>query len=959
MPLPDLSAIEREVAASWVHSGLTARLAARHANAPVWPLATAPLPACGVPGMHQAGPRTIGDVYARFKAMRGYLVPSLTWLDCHDFGVEISVAGELGLAGRAGIKSYGTGPFIARCRESVLRHGAAWQSLASRLGWLGDATAARRTTDAGHIEHVWQSLVQLYEAGLLFRTRLAGPYCPRCQVRLAEHELRRPGVHRTVKTSALVVRLRLTEVPAGVNACLAGADLLAWTTAPWQLAAATCVAAEAGESYAIARRSGHDERVVIAASRLYRVLDDGWHVIAAVPARELAGASCELAFPRGDVRTGPVVLVRSSRAAADLAEPGSIGPDGRFGPALPLLSGEFFADAGRAIAIDLADRGLLFASMPWQSRQPHCWRCGSPLLDRALRSWYLHLGAGQDWVLSHTRYWGAPLPLWECPDGHLTWVSSLAELSELAGRDLSGLDPHYQALATILVKCTGCGGQATWTGETVAADFDNGLMAFERIERFERFGQAGQVGGAGLLVAGDRSWQQVTAAIGRLRQGAEPHPVPLWSGRILDERGRAMDRRLGNVASPLPLADKHGADALRWHFASLTQRQASTRVTDEAVRLVARRVLRRYLHIVAWFSQNSQPRPAAGTRVAAGSCGDSPGVLDRWLLSELQLLVRDVTAAFETFRCDEAAARLESFLRDLSRWYLRLTRRKFGDPADRPHSGSVRTLGSCLGVLTRLMAPLAPFTTDYAWGLIRTCGAPDSVHLTPWPAPRDQLLYPELDAQMTVARQVVRAGRAARAYAQMQARQPLGLAWISPASHAALDRELLALVAAELNVKSIEQGTFRGRRVELDLTVTPELRREALARHCVRVLQDARKRAGLAMTDQISVRWQTTDEDLAVALTEHDSAIRRAVGATSCTRVHPVGHPPASAATPDVTATLTAAITSTGTAAPAAARASGVPTDAAERVEQAVGGLNAVFWIEPLASSARSVAHHR
>ena len=682
MPSPDLAAVESGVVEGWTRSGLAGRLAAVRAEGTAWPLAAPPFAAYGLPGVREAGQRTITDVYARFKVMRGCQVPPRTGVACHGLGVEIAVANELGLNDPRAIEAYGTSAFAARCRESASRHGSAWLELADRLGWLGHPAPAIRTMDADYIELAWQSLARLFDEGLLTRDEGTRRYCPSCQEYLAEHESRRPGVFRAVSGKALVARLRLEQLPDGANGFLRDADLLAWTAAPWILAACRAVIAEPEETYAIARRSGGDERVVVAESRLYRVLGAGWHVVARVPGRELAGAAYRLPFPHGEVSTGRVVTAQAARGGpADLTEPGVIGPDGRFSAAVPRLHGIFFADAGRVIAAYLSDRGLLFSSAPAEVRRPHCWRCGSPLLNRATSSWYLNVGAGVAWALSRTRYWGTPMPFWRCEDGHFTCVRSLAELPELA-------DPHYPDVAGLRVKCTHCGGDAHWIPETLDASFETGLMPFSQFRDFRVL--------LGAVAAEDsRDWHEVTAAVGRLLYGREAERAPASAGQVADASGRQMSRRLGNLADPAPLIERHGADVFRWFFASLTPRQTRVAVAEHELEVIGRRVLSRF--------------------VSLASASAAAPAFDRRVSGELPALVRDVTAALESFRCDVAVRRLAGFIKVLA-----------GLPAPGPPA-------DCLEVLTRLMAPFSPFLADYVWSQIRPAGAPDSVHLAPWP----------------------------------------------------------------------------------------------------------------------------------------------------------------------------------------------------------------------------------
>jgi isoleucyl-tRNA synthetase len=1006
MPMPDLPGIEREVAAGWASSKLIGRSLAQRAGGPRWPVYAEPAAASGVPGIHQVRSQAVNDVYPRFKTMQGYHVPLRSGLNCHGLGVEVAVATELGLASASEIAAYGIEQFIARCQEFALRHAAAFDAVASRMGYLIDPAQAYRTMDASYIESVWWSLARIFDAGLLVRGYRLVRYCPRCQTPLAEHELRRPGVFRSVQGSAVVVRFRLDKLPSGaslprsVSRLLRGADLLVWTAEPWTLVANTGVAVDADETYAIARRAGEDDRVVVAEPRLHLVLDEGWHTAARVTGSELSGASYRSAFPFGPVVTAPVVTapvvtapvvsadsvnrtgrgtglthlapafgignlpsgpieadpigadpIKADPIGADPIGADPIGPDGCFDQAVPGLGGLFFADADPAIVADLSDRGLLFAARPHQRRWPHCWRCATPLLNRAMRSWYIKTSAisdllrdeseqvawqpwpagGQlsfglpgpgsskpaaDWTLSRTRYWGTPLPLWECSDRHITCVSSLAELSELAGRYLASIDPHQLTTAGIGISCPRCGAPARWVAEVIDPCYDSGAMPFARC-CLVRQGNADPPPDfpAQLAVAHTehaKSWFYSAIVIGTLTHGRAPFLAAICPDGVLDAQGQPMSGGQGNLVDPLPLIERHGADALRWYFAAATPRQRGLRALESSISIVARNVLHRYWHAARFFCTYS-----GQTSPVKMPPGEARPVLDRWLLSELQVLVGDVTSALDAFRCDTAAHRLANFIGDLSRWYLRLSRRRFAVSATASQRAAAgQTLGTCLEVLTRLMAPFAPFLADHVWWLIRTAGisdaaisnaaisnaaisdvgTSDSVHLAPWPQVREPLLDERLNEQMVLVRRMARLGRAARAAAQIANRQPLARARITTSGFPDFDPELLALLVDELNVKSIEQPSpawaspgwaspawavakCAVSTVALDVTITPELRREGVARRAIRIIQDARRRSGLAVTDQIALLWETADEEISTALAEHGARIRQAVRA--------------------------------------------------------------------------------
>ena len=497
-PLPaqvDLPALEQEVLARWQDAGIFERSLKQTAGGPAWIFYEGPPTANGMPGAHHVEARTFKDLFPRFKTMQGFHVPRKGGWDCHGLPVEVAVEKELGLTGKRDIEAYGVAEFNARCRESVLRNVDAWLEMSRRMGYWADTDDAYRTMDPSYIESVWWSLKSIYEQGLLVRDHRISPYCPRCGTPLSDHEMGQEDVYQTVSDPAVTVRFRLRTLPEGSPRELEGADLLVWTTTPWTLVSNTAVAVHPDATYVVARRSTDGDRVVVAEDLFARVLGDGWHVAARFSGQALVGASyrppfgiikipdAHIVVPGSFVTTedgtGLVHLapafgaddMEASRAYG-LPVVNPIRPDGHFEDGVPLVGGMFFKDADPRLIGDLRDRGLLFRSERHVHSYPHCWRCGTLLLYYAVPSWFIRttvikdkllaenertnwypetvkhgrygewLRKNVDWALSRTRYWGTPLPLWVCSESHLTCVGSLAELSELAGRDLTGLDPH-------------------------------------------------------------------------------------------------------------------------------------------------------------------------------------------------------------------------------------------------------------------------------------------------------------------------------------------------------------------------------------------------------------------------------------------------------------------------------------------------------------------------------------
>jgi len=965
--------------------------------APRWTFYEGPPTANGMPGVHHVPARTFKDLFSRYKTMRGFHVPRKAGWDCHGLPVEVAVEKELGLNGKKEIEAYGVAEFNARCRESVLRHVDAWIEMSRRMGYWTDTEHAYRTMDPAYIESVWWSLKVISGKGLLTRDFRISPYCPRCGTPLSDHEMGQPDVYRTVADPAITVRFPLTQLPATAPAQLAGADLLVWTTTPWTLVANTAVAVHPDATYALARRSRDADAVVIADDLFARVLGDGWHVAVRFRGADLAGARYQRPFSLIEIPDAHVVLPGSFVTTQDgtglvhlapafgaddmdtsrrhgLPVVNPVRPDGRFEEDVPLVGGVFFKEADKRLIADLDDRGLLFGSQLHQHSYPHCWRCGTPLLYYALPSWYIKTTAikdgllaqnertswhppsiregrygewlrnNVDWSLSRTRYWGTPLPLWTCPQGHVTCVGSLAELSELAGRDLSGLDPHRPFVDSVTISCPSCAALAQRVPEVIDVWYDSGSMPFAQ------YGASGRPADypAQFICEGidqTRGWFYSLMAVGTMTFGESSYQNALCLGTIIDESGRKMSKHIGNVLAPLPLMEQYGADALRWFFAATGSAWATRRLSVEALGEIVRKVLLTYWNTASFLIVYANAADWSFTGPVT-----QPDLLDQWALSSLHCLVRDVTSALDSFDAAGAGRRLAAFIDDLSNWYVRRARRRFwaGDPA------AFGTLHECLRTLTLLLAPFVPFLTDYLWQMLGF--GPESVHLAVWPVADESLISDGLSTQMALVRRIVELGRSARASAGVRTRQPLSRALVGAPGFSALPQSLVSLAAAELNVLSlrslgeqslvdysvkpsyrslgqrfgastpavaaailaapaaaIAQAALRGgtvavgpytvgaddviitqtpragwavaavgaETVALDVSMTGELRRAGLAREVIRLIQDARKASGLAVTDRIRLHWSAAGPELAAALDEHGAMIAAEVLATA------------------------------------------------------------------------------
>ncbi|GAA3172649.1 MULTISPECIES: isoleucine--tRNA ligase [Streptomyces] len=847
----DLPALEHAVLDFWQEQKVFARTLQQSEGRPEWVFYEGPPTANGMPGAHHIEARVFKDVFPRFRTMQGYHVDRKAGWDCHGLPVELAVEKELGFNGKKDIEAYGIAEFNAKCRESVTRHTDAFAELTTRMGYWTDLDAPYRTMDPDYIESVWWSLKEIFSKGLLVEDHRVAPWCPRCGTGLSDHELAQG--YETVVDPSVYVRLPLTSGP------LAGeAALLIWTTTPWTLVSNTAVAAHPDVTYVVA--TDGKEKLVVAEPLLEKALGEGWSATGqSFTGREMERWAYRRPFDLVELEGANFVvnaeyvttedgtgLVHQAPAFGEddlkvcksygLPVVNPVRPDGTFAAELPLVGGEFFKKADEALVADLDARGLLFRHLAYEHSYPHCWRCHTALLYYAQPSWYIRTTAVKDallrenentnwfpdsvkhgrfgdwlqnnidWALSRNRYWGTPLPIWRCEEGHLTCVGSLTELTELTGTDQSGLDPHRPFIDAVTFGCTheGCALTATRVPEVIDAWYDSGSMPFAQWgypyrnkELFEKRYPAQFISEA---IDQTRGWFYTLMAVGTLVFDKSSYENVVCLGHILAEDGRKMSKHLGNILQPIPLMDQHGADAVRWFMAAGGSPWSARRVGHTTIQEVVRKTLLTYWNTVAFqalYARTSNWAPSAADPAPA----ERP-LLDRWLLGELNTLVEGVTEALEAYDTQRAGKLLSSFVDDLSNWYVRRSRRRFwqGEPA------ALRTLHEVVETVTRLMAPLTPFITERVWQDLVvpvTPQAPDSVHLSSWPLADPGLIDPELSAQMQLVRRLVELGRATRAESGVKTRQPLSRALVAAHGFAALSDDLRAQIAEELNVTSL------------------------------------------------------------------------------------------------------------------------------------------------------------
>jgi isoleucyl-tRNA synthetase len=866
----DLPALEERVLARWREREVVEEVARLRKGAEPWIFYEGPPTANGRPGLHHVWARAFKDLFPRFQTMRGHDVSRKGGWDCHGLPVELEVEKELGLATKADIEAYGIEAFNQRCRESVQRYVEDWSALTERSAVWIDTADAYWTLDNDYIESVWWIMRQLWDNGLLYEGHRVTPYCGRCGTALSSHEVAQG--YEDVVDPSIYVRFPLTGGAGGAGA--PDADLLVWTTTPWTLI--SNVAAAVGPEFTYVRVAAPDggrdlvlgERAAgrlfpdaevrerwrgteLAGWRYRRPFDfvdppphsEGWRVVVAEYVSDDDGSGIvhlAPAFGEEDAQVGRVEgLPVLNPVDADATFDHTVGP----------WQGRFVKDADPEIIADLRRRGLLVAEQPYEHSYPHCWRCGTPLIYWAKTSWFVrteerradllaqneaiswypdHIKHGRfgrwlesniDWALSRDRYWGTPLPIWRCRAcGSDTCVGSVAELSELAGRDVSDVDLHRPHVDAITWTCTepGCRGTVRRLLPVLDAWFDSGSMPSAQFHhpfaddgRFDANFPADFICEA---IDQTRGWFYSLLAVNTLVFNSTPYRNVVCLGLLVDEQAQKMSKSKGNVIDPWQIFTGFGADALRWYFFSAGQPWTTRRVSEDGIRESTRQTLLTLWNVFSFFVTYAdldawRPDPA-------GEGPEPSHALDRWLLGELDATVSEVTDALDGFDVLGGASRLARFVDDLSNWYVRRSRPRFWKAED-PDAHA--TLHHALVATSKLLAPFCPFLADELYVALT---GDVSVHLADWPlaAGRGD---PALAGQMAAARRLVALGRAARTDAKVRVRQPLRRALLLHPG-ASLGEAALDEIASELNVKALDNvDTLSGL---MSWTVVPNFR---------------------------------------------------------------------------------------------------------------------------------------
>lgn len=842
---------EKETLKFWKNNRVFEKTNEKTEGKPVFSFYDGPPTANGKPHIGHILTRVMKDIIPRYKIMKGYSVLRKAGWDTHGLPVELEVEKSLGIDGKQEIEAYGIEPFIKKCKESVWKYKGEWERMSDRVGYWVDMDHPYITYDNNYIESVWWSLKEIDKKGLLYRGFKIVPYCPRCGTALSSHEVAQG--YKDVKEKSAYVKFALKSQR--------NTYFLAWTTTPWTLPSNVALCMNADENYA--RIKSGEEYYILADALISAVFEEGtYEKIDVKKGKEYEFVSYEPLFDfytgkdkafyitcdgyvtltdgTGIVHIAPAFGEDDAKVGRKYSLPllQMVDEHGRFPQDTGYLSGLFCKDADKFILKDLKERNLLFKEQLYEHSYPFCWRCDTPLLYYARKSWFIKTTAFKDliirsndsvnwmpetikkgrmgnflenlidWSVSRERYWGTPLPVWVCEKcGKKHVVGSRKELHELSGCD-EDIELHRPYIDKVTFPCE-CGGVMRRVPEVIDCWYDSGSMPFaqfhypfENQDLFEKNFPADFISEA---IDQTRGWFYVLLAISSVLFEKAPFKSCIVLGHVNDKDGIKMSKHKGNVVDPWSVLDKQGADAVRWYFYTSSAPWLPSRFAPEIVSEVQRKFLGTLWNTYAFFVLYAEIDKYDPSLYDIANVKLS--VMDRWILSELNTLIDFVDKGLDKYNITDTSRAIEKFTDNLSNWYVRRCRERFwGSDMSEDKIAAYTTLYTALTTLAKLAAPFVPFITEQIYGnlvLPFYKNVPVSVHLTSFPVCDKAFIDTQLGETMDRVINIVSLGRTARNACAIKNRQPLSELLIRADKFDSLPEEYLDILKEELNVKKV------------------------------------------------------------------------------------------------------------------------------------------------------------
>ena len=845
----DLKFVEREkeVEKFWEDEEIFEKSIEDRKDSPTYMFYDGPPTANGKPHIGHVLTRVIKDMIPRYRTMKGYKVPRKAGWDTHGLPVELEVEKKLGLDGKEQIEAYGLEPFIKECKESVWKYKGMWEEFSGVVGFWADMENPYVTYENNFIESEWWALKQIWDKGLLYKGFKVVPYCPRCGTPLSSHEVAQG--YKDVKEKSAIVKFKVKGEDA---------YFLAWTTTPWTLPSNVALCVNPVETYVRVRKEG--TTYIMAEALVEKVLESDFEILDRFDGKSLEYKEYEPLFDFVDpkkkawfVTCDDYVTLTDGTGIVHIA-PAFGEDDSRIGrkydlPFIQLVNskgemtketkweGVFVKKADPLVLKDLKENGKLFAAPTFEHSYPHCWRCDTPLIYYARESWYIKMtevkddlirnnqtinwipesiGKGrfgdwlenvQDWAISRNRYWGTPLNVWQCSCGAMHSIGSIEELKSMSENCPEHIELHRPFIDAVTIKCPECGGQMKRVPEVIDCWFDSGSMPFAQhhypFENKEVFEQQFPADFISEAVDQTRGWFYSLLAVSTLIFNKAPYKNVIVLGHVQDENGQKMSKSKGNAVDPMDALREYGADAIRWYFYINSAPWLPNRFYGKAVQEGQRKFMGTLWNTYAFYVLYAEIDQFDPTKHKLEY--DQLTVMDKWLMSKLNSLIKEVDEDLANYKVTEAARALQVFTDEMSNWYVRRCRDRFwAKGMEQDKVSAYMTLYTALVTLSKLAAPMIPFMTEQIYqNLVRNVdkSAPESIHLCDYPQVNEQLIDKKLEVDMDEVLDIVVLGRAARNEANIKNRQPIADMYVK--SDNVLDKFYTDIIKDELNVKQV------------------------------------------------------------------------------------------------------------------------------------------------------------
>ncbi|UFH64796.1 isoleucine--tRNA ligase [Clostridium cadaveris] len=865
-----------------------------------------PPTANGKPHIGHVLTRVMKDLIPRYKVMKGFKVLRKAGWDTHGLPVELEIEKKLGISGKDQIEGYGVEKFIGECKDSVFTYSSMWKNMSEQIGYWIDMDNPYVTYHNEYIESVWWALKQMWDKGLLYEGHKVMPYCPRCGTALSSHEVAQG--YKDVKDITCIAKFKVVGEE--------NKYILAWTTTPWTLPSnlALCI----NKAYTYIEAKVGEEVYVIAKDLATKVLGEDYEIVKEFKGSELLGTKYEQLMPFGKVEgkafevihgdyvtlsdgTGIVHIAPAYgeddslvAKANGIAFINLVDREGKFVEEVTPWAGKFVKKCDESICKWLEENNKLFKTEKHLHSYPHCWRCDTPLLYYPKESWFVRmtqlrdklLGNNNkinwlpdnvktgrfgkflenviDWGISRDRYWGTPLPIWECECGHKECIGSIEELKKKGINVPNDIELHKPYIDNVHLHCEKCGKEMKRTGEVIDCWFDSGSMPFaqyhypfENKEVFEANFPAQFISEA---VDQTRGWFYTLLAISTAIFDTNPFENCVVLGHVLDKHGIKMSKHKGNVVDPIEVIESQGADATRWHFYTASAPWLPTRFSKDDVAEAQRSFLSTLWNVYSFYILYADLDKFDPTKYEDFV---SDNVMDKWEMSRLNTLVKTVDEDLSNYRITQAALSIQDFVDELSNWYVRRNRSRYwSETLTDDKIGAYVTLYRVLVTLTKVAAPFIPFVTEEIYqNLVVSLDkkAPESVHLCSWPEYKAEEVDSALEADMDMAYKIVKLGRSARNSANIKNRQPLSEMLVSISS---LPEYYGAIIKDELNIKSVQFGADLSKYVNFEIKPNLPVLGKAYGKMIPKIRQEIGKRNQMELAQTVqNGRTVTIDVD--------------------------------------------------------------------------------------------------